>query len=424
MTELLFVLSIIVSVLSTVLSLPFFWNILVGAVGGIRNKLIKNKDKSQDNEKARMLTFAVIICARNESEVIGGLLKSLNEQTYPRELFDIYVIADNCSDDKTALAAERGGATVLEREDRAHVGKGYALRWGFDKIFTLCPDKYDAVCVFDADNLASADFLQKMNDALNKGADGAQGMRRASNPYESVLSGCYEIYFRCINVFQNISRASLGLSCFFGGTGFALRSEYVRNGGWDTVTVSEDTEFSLRLRAKGGRIAAVRDAVFYDEQPTEWKVSMTQRLRWMFGGKQCAAMLLKKSTRERIIEPRMTLAAVDSLMFLLAFPAMAIVPIDLFLSLLTPLIWGDPMGAVMILVHTFLWNYCLFFVLSLLAVLPERRGGGRLMGACFVFPVFMLLAVFLSFKCLFIKDLQWKPIRHKHTLDIESAAKL
>lgn len=51
--------------------------------------------------------YAVMISARNEEEVIGELIGSLTSQNYPRELLDIYVVADNCTDD-TAGAAPPG----------------------------------------------------------------------------------------------------------------------------------------------------------------------------------------------------------------------------------------------------------------------------------------------------------------------------
>ena len=57
--------------------------------------------------------FAVLIAARNEELVIGPLINSLLEQEYPAELYDIYVIPNNCTDN-TALAARQFGAEVLE----------------------------------------------------------------------------------------------------------------------------------------------------------------------------------------------------------------------------------------------------------------------------------------------------------------------
>lgn len=84
---------------------------------------------------------------------------SLKRLDYPKELYDIFVIADNCTD-KTAEKAREKGALVYERFDKDKRGKGYALEWMFNKLFKM-DKKYDAVIIFDADNLASKNFSRK-----------------------------------------------------------------------------------------------------------------------------------------------------------------------------------------------------------------------------------------------------------------------
>ena len=66
--------------------------------------------------------YAAVISARNEANVIGGLIASLKAQNYPCELLDIYVIADNCTDD-TAQVAAQAGAKVYRRYNHQQVGK-------------------------------------------------------------------------------------------------------------------------------------------------------------------------------------------------------------------------------------------------------------------------------------------------------------
>ena len=56
--------------------------------------------------------FAVLIAARNEELVIGPLINSLLTQDYPAELYDIWVIPNNCTD-HTAQAAAQAGATLF-----------------------------------------------------------------------------------------------------------------------------------------------------------------------------------------------------------------------------------------------------------------------------------------------------------------------
>ena len=60
--------------------------------------------------------FAAVISARNESAVIGDLIHSIKVQNYPSELIDVFVIADNCTDD-TARVAREAGAIVFPRSN-------------------------------------------------------------------------------------------------------------------------------------------------------------------------------------------------------------------------------------------------------------------------------------------------------------------
>ena len=100
--------------------------------------------------------FALIIAAHNEELVVAHIIESLSRQNYPKSLYDIFVVADNCTD-KTAQIACKYGAKVYKRFNTEERGKGYALEWMFSKIFAM-KDKYDVVSVFDADNLVSSNF--------------------------------------------------------------------------------------------------------------------------------------------------------------------------------------------------------------------------------------------------------------------------
>ena len=112
-------------------------------------------------------TFAIIVAAHNEEMVIGQLVDNLHVLNYPDELYDIFVIADNCKDN-TAKIAREAGATVYERFNDLDKGKGFAMEWMFDRLFQM-PKTYDAVITFDADNLVHPDFLTEMNSRYQKG---------------------------------------------------------------------------------------------------------------------------------------------------------------------------------------------------------------------------------------------------------------
>src|SRR5262245_11617787 len=94
--------------------------------------------------------FAVLIPAHNEELLLPRLLRSLAALQYPPDLFDVHVVADNCSDHTAAVAAN-AGATVHERlSDEMARGKGFALRWLLERLRCQKPG-YDAYVVLDAD---------------------------------------------------------------------------------------------------------------------------------------------------------------------------------------------------------------------------------------------------------------------------------
>lgn len=132
--------------------------------------------------------FAVLIAARNESETIGNLLHSISQQDYPSELIDVYVIADNCTDN-TAEIARSYGAVVFERQNTNSVGKGYALDYGYQMIRRNQHRRnhHDAFLVFDADNLLDPGFVSAMNRTLNQGADISTSYRNSKNYTSSTI---------------------------------------------------------------------------------------------------------------------------------------------------------------------------------------------------------------------------------------------
>ena len=125
--------------------------------------------KKKPHKPAVMHRFAVLISARNEEAVIANLLDSIKRQSYPAELINIFVCADNCTDNTAAIAAEHD-AEVIERFNLEQVGKGYALNYLLGRVDALYPDRpFDAYFVFDADNVLEPDYIEQMNRTFSDG---------------------------------------------------------------------------------------------------------------------------------------------------------------------------------------------------------------------------------------------------------------
>ena len=87
----------------------------------------------------------------------------------PQDLLDVYVVADNCTDNTAAIAREQG-ARVFERFNKLQVGKGYALAFLLEKIREDYPqERYDGYFVFDADNLLDPHYVTEMNKVFTNG---------------------------------------------------------------------------------------------------------------------------------------------------------------------------------------------------------------------------------------------------------------
>ena len=238
--------------------------------------LIKFKEKPMLTDKEHR--FIIALPANNEEGVIGNLIKSLQMQDYDKSLYDIYVIADNCTDG-TANVARENGAIVYERFDEDKKTKGYALNWFLDKMKDK-KDDYDALLVFDADNVVDKNFLNVMNKKLCQGEVLVQGYRDIKNPTDTWVSGGYAIFYWTMNRLYHLARYNMGLSPLINGTAFMVKWDILIDEGWNTKTLTEDIEFALINISKGVKLGWAKDAIVYDEQPLTFKQSWKQRERW------------------------------------------------------------------------------------------------------------------------------------------------
>ena len=351
--------------------------------------------------------FGVVVAARNEEEVIGHLVESLAAQDYPRELFDIIVAPNNCTDN-TAQAAQEAGARLFHCTLPVR-SKGEVLTQVFDQLLT---QDYDAFCVFDADNLVDPGFLRAMNNALAQGVNLAQGYRDSKNPHDSPISGCYSIYYWMINRFYSQARARLGLSAIINGSGFMVRASLLRRmGGWHTRTMTEDIEFTAQSVLEGEAAAWVPQAVTYDEQPLTFAQSWKQRKRWATGLIQGTSLYLRPLARRAI--SRRDRVALDQAIFLLA-PFMAVL---LACSILIAAVNWIAAGPFSLFpqTHIFLHLFLSFSTSSLSAlavVLLEKKAHRKIWkGVCFYW-IYLLSWIPINLLCLVKKTTTWDAIRH------------
>lgn len=375
--------------------------------------LIKLKDKPLlVNKKHR---FMAIIPAHNEASVVRSLIESLKKQDYQKELYDIYVIADNCSDN-TAEIAREAGAIVYERFDEKKKTKGYAMQWFLSKMVEENSD-YDAFCVFDADNIVMPDFITNMNKKLCQGEEIVQGYRDIKNPTDTWITAGYAIFYWTMNRFYHLARYNLGLSPLINGTGFMVKMDIIRNEGWNTKTLTEDIEFSLKSIAKGRKLGWALDAKVYDEQPLHFSQSWKQRSRWTVGHLQC----VKYYTKDLFdgIRKNKTLMNFDGFLYILGIPMMLITFLLLGINSVIYMAGGMTLADLMInygkyILATFLMP---IFTAMLIMILDKRPIKPMIKGLLF-YPLFLGSWIIINIKCLVKPQVEWEKIHHVRDIKI------
>jgi len=233
------------------------------------------------------LRFAVVVPAHDEEQGIAGTVANLLALDYPRELFGVLVVADNCTD-RTAQRAEAAGANVLVRRDALRRGKGYALAGAFQRI--LEQDRADAVVVIDADTLASPNLLRAFSARLDTGASAIQADYRVRNPESSWRTRLMAIALGMFHALRSRARERLGVSAGLRGNGMCFRSSLLREVHYDAFSVVEDLEYGIRLGERGQRIHYAAEAHVYGEMPRSSQASRSQRLRWERGRRKMARL--------------------------------------------------------------------------------------------------------------------------------------
>lgn len=366
--------------------------------------------------------FAVLIAARNESAVIGNLIDSIQAQDYPKEQVDIFVVADNCTDNTAELCRELG-VRVFERHDTRQVGKGYAMNFLLQQIARE-PDaeEFDGYLVLDADNILAENYITEMDKTFSDGYEVLTSYRNSKNYGDNWISAGYALWFLREARYLNQPRMILGSSCAVSGTGFLFSKRVLaRCGGWNFFLLTEDIQFTIDNVVQGEKIGYCAEAVLYDEQPITFSQSWRQRMRWAkgylqvfrrYGGKLFHGILRKDFScfdMAMSIMPATILTGASVVATIIAIVVMA---------------WrgGALVEAVPILFLPLVNLYLTIFVVGAITTATEWRQihceKGKKLLYMFSFPIFMLTYIPIGIIALF-KRVEWQPIRHDRCLKLE-----
>ncbi|BAZ08391.1 hypothetical protein NIES4071_01960 [Calothrix sp. NIES-4071] len=225
------------------------------------------------------IKVTVLVPAHNEELVIGSTLERLAPMLKKQD--SLIVIADNCTD-ATAKEARVKGATVIERQDLVHKGKGYALDYGLQFIAASPPD---VVIVIDADCTVHNGAIQKLSQRAVSTGCPVQATYLMARPKNSNSSKDFISQFS--NIVRNLVRP-LGLTYLqipssLHGTGMAFPWSTTQKVSLANGHLLEDLKLGLDLTLAGHKPIFCQEAKVTGYFPSSTQAAKTQKTRWEHG---------------------------------------------------------------------------------------------------------------------------------------------
>lgn len=364
--------------------------------------------------------FAVLIPARDESKVIEGLIKSIKDQTININMNDVYVIVEDIND-YTCDIVKKYGATTIVRKNLELRRKGYALDEAV-KFILDSGKKYDAYFIFDADNVLDKDYFRNMNETFFNGYDIGIGYRNTKNGNDNVVAACSTLTFSMINTLGNLQKNKDSRNVTISGTGFYIKGSFIEKWkGYPFHTLTEDYELTLYSSLNEMTSFYNDKAMFYDEQPTSFKVSLDQRTRWIRGFLDARKIYVKK-----LYEAFKTNGKNSGSQFSnwIGVKPYILIAIFLVLELFAKLVAGMYYLSVnQLLAYKFFRQflflificYMVLLIATMIIIIREKKidlSMSSKIKAIFFNPIFLISYVYCAIMALTHKNLDWKKINH------------
>ncbi|QKD84215.1 glycosyltransferase family 2 protein [Thermoleptolyngbya sichuanensis A183] len=250
----------------------------------------------------RSFRFMVLMPAHNEELGISDCLHHLIREVDSPE--QVLVVADNCTD-QTAAIARSFGVDVIERQNPARLGKGYALDYGLRHLEAVRPD---VVVLVDADCVARSGSIQRIVQLAfqeNRPVQAVYLMRTPEAPSQRDLISALAFLFK--NLVRPVGMAQLGLPCWLTGTGMAFPWSVIRQVSLSSGNLVEDMQMSVDLAIAGSAPLLCADAEIGGCLPSQRTSAKQQRTRWEHGHLQTLKTQVPRLLQAAIHQQRLDL---------------------------------------------------------------------------------------------------------------------
>lgn len=383
--------------------------ITIGIIWLLIDYILSYFNSNVPKEKNNKGKFAILIPARDESRVIEELLNSILNQTRKINSDDVYVIVEEESD-KTVELVKNKNMNIVFRHDLSKKRKGYALD---DAIKEILEQKkhYDAYFIFDADNVLDKDYIKNMEKAYESGYDIGIGYRNTKNGNDSVIAAASSLTFSMINTLGNEHKTKCNNTLTISGTGFYIKGDIVEKlSGYPFNSLTEDYELTLYATLNDLTTTYVKNAIFFDEQPVKYNITINQRTRWIKGffeaRKKYIPLLLKKEINKNFSSSFHQIMGVTPYI-LLIIGLLGILLVNYF----------NVKNTIILI----LFVYLIMVLITSIMVLKENTylniNNKMKIKVILYNPIFLTTYIICLFKAILNKDVKWLKIEHSKSLD-------
>ncbi len=367
-------------------------------------------EKKREGTPKKQRKFAVMIPGYKEDAVIVDVATDALNQNYPKELFDVVIIADSFLPETIKQLKTIPVKLVEVSFEKSTKSKA------LNKAMETIGDDYDVALVLDADNMMKPDFIEKVNLAFDSGFKVVQGHRVAKNTNTAfaILDAISEEVNN--HIFRKGHR-KLGLSSALIGSGMAFEYAFFKDTMANVKAVGGfDKELELKLLRDRNTIEYLHFALVLDEKVQKADVFATQRKRWLSAQFIYFRRYFFSGLKELFL--RGNVDFFDKVYQMVSPPRILLLGLVTILTIFYGLVNLVPSIDVMLAISFSNWlNIILLVYVAFVLAIPRRFYNLKTLAAVLKLPK----AFFLMFLSLFkLKGANKKFIHTAHGVEIKS----
>lgn len=218
--------------------------------------------KVRDDYGKKYHNLCVVVYAHNNKDTLENLIKQLKNQSYPHNNYTIQLILDNCKDNAEVMFQGDLDVNVMSINNVDTIGR--------DQAFSIITEKYstikdlDAYVFLDAKYYVNADFLERVNDSLQKDDVITGATTIICNEEMTLLDNIKYSYNLYKNNFLSKARDMLGLSNLVNSDILAMRKTVLDEiGSLNFKNTNDELKYTIALSNIGVKTGFNSDLKIY-----------------------------------------------------------------------------------------------------------------------------------------------------------------